>query len=229
MAQPNTLAPGTGTQMVGFEPWTWTNPGNITVDDLNYASSQVNLGDATITDNSVKLIDDLGNPVGDDKPLAGAWASSQTLYTYGGETDMWGTFLTRNQVIDTDFGWYIQFIDSISSGTSSRLRASNYGFALPIKTKMVGFKPEAKKFRTYNSRLGITTVNVGYMPMTVYYDYNYPQVRIISFLVPFFSKLLSAITATGILNTFDIIKLSYKDGLVVHKAQTRCAGKLEFI
>ncbi len=229
MAQSNTLPPGSGAVLpdVG-QTYAWVNTGNILSDNNSYANCAV-AGNVAIADHTVNLVDSSQTIVGDNKALGSNWAGTEETVTYGSQTDMWGTTLTVSDVNTTNFGWAIRAKNVTSSAYSDPLYAYNYGYSISPKAKIIGFEPKAHRRRTYDSRSGITTGSVDYMPMTVHYQFNYPQIRIISFLLPLFTKLLTGISATGVLSMFGVIKLEYKNGLVIQASQTRKAGRIRLI
>ncbi|TNF30273.1 MAG: hypothetical protein EP314_01730, partial [Bacteroidetes bacterium] len=49
-----------------------------------------------------------GNVIGQNKAISGAWSTTETVVTYGGGNDMWGTTLTPDDVDDHEFGIRIQ-------------------------------------------------------------------------------------------------------------------------
>lgn len=58
---------------------------------------------ANVKDNSVRLVK-AGTPNGSDYAKTNKWTSTQTYYTYGGATDLWGTTWTKNDINAANFG-----------------------------------------------------------------------------------------------------------------------------
>jgi hypothetical protein len=58
---------------------------------------------STVSDNSVKLVKG-GVVSGNNKALAGNWTTTNTSFTYGGDTDNWGLALTPADVNASNFG-----------------------------------------------------------------------------------------------------------------------------
>lgn len=58
---------------------------------------------ANVKDNAVRLVK-AGSPTGSDYAKSTKWTSSQTYYSYGGTTDLWGTTWTRNDINASNFG-----------------------------------------------------------------------------------------------------------------------------
>jgi hypothetical protein len=58
---------------------------------------------ANVKDNSVRLVK-AGSPNGSDYAKSTKWTSTQTYYTYGGTTDLWGTTWTRTDINAANFG-----------------------------------------------------------------------------------------------------------------------------
>jgi hypothetical protein len=58
---------------------------------------------ANVKDNSVRLVK-AGSPTGSDYAKSTKWTSTQTYYTYGGATDLWGTTWSKNEINAANFG-----------------------------------------------------------------------------------------------------------------------------
>ncbi len=76
-------------------------------------------GEGNIKETDIRLLDRNGEPMGDTRRGHGgykAWSSSDDdiLWSYGSETDTWGTTLTSDMVNDPDFGYQIQLKNSTS-------------------------------------------------------------------------------------------------------------------
>jgi hypothetical protein len=58
---------------------------------------------ANVKDNSIRLVK-AGSPTGSDYAKLTKWTSTQTYYTYGGATDLWGTTWSKNEINAPNFG-----------------------------------------------------------------------------------------------------------------------------
>jgi hypothetical protein len=58
---------------------------------------------ASVKDNSVRLVK-AGSLIGSNYAKDPNWSTSRSYFTYGGVTDMWGTTLTRDDIISANFG-----------------------------------------------------------------------------------------------------------------------------
>ena len=55
-------------------------------------------------DSTVKLVDDTGTVVGDNKNNTSYWSTTEAYVSYGSDNDLWGATWTPAQVNDSDFG-----------------------------------------------------------------------------------------------------------------------------
>lgn len=69
-------------------------------------------------DNIVKLVDASATIVGDSKASASSWPTTDTIATYGSDSDVWGTSLLYSDINDTDFGFVLS-VTTPSTITSS--------------------------------------------------------------------------------------------------------------
>lgn len=69
------------------------------------------------TDNSVKIIKSNNIPGGSERGKSGAWTTTDTYYTYGGPTDLWGTSWNSSNINNSGFGVAISATNT-SAGTA---------------------------------------------------------------------------------------------------------------
>jgi hypothetical protein len=72
-----------------------------------------------VVDSTVKLVKG-GSVVGSNRAAAGAWTTTRdTIYTYGGETDKWGTTWTPAEINSSDFGAVLSAYKADSWGNAN--------------------------------------------------------------------------------------------------------------
>jgi hypothetical protein len=71
-----------------------------------------------LRDNSVRMVKG-GAVVGNDKALTTAWSNTETIVTYGTDSDLWGTTWTPSEINDPDFGVAISVKGSGTQGTET--------------------------------------------------------------------------------------------------------------
>lgn len=82
----------------------FTLPPAITIDGITVEIDRRCFAGAA-QDQEVRLFDETGALVGDDKQTATAWPATLGVATYGGAADTWGwTTVTRDKLNDADFG-----------------------------------------------------------------------------------------------------------------------------
>lgn len=121
---------------------TWSNPSNAKVSDNNYANILWNpLG--LLWDYTVKLVDESGSVVGDNKSNVTELDSSDTYRVYGGSSDDWGGTWSDTDINDSDFGVVFQITED-DLGTpwifSEYLKATNFGFSIPSGATIDGIE-----------------------------------------------------------------------------------------
>ena len=73
-----------------------------------------------VYDASIRLLDESGNPIGNNKSTAAVWqANSEETVTFGASNDVWGATLTAELINDVDFGIVLM-------ATSPVVQASNF-------------------------------------------------------------------------------------------------------
>ena len=79
-------------------------PSNATVTGIEVQIEKREQSLNRIRDREVFLLDDQGNPIGANRADLSFWPLGDTIVTYGGATDVWGTSLTSSQINDQNFG-----------------------------------------------------------------------------------------------------------------------------
>ncbi len=145
----------------------WTNPNNAKNNDGALAFARLETGTfVVLNENSIRLFDDGGNVVGNDKSNGDVIASGDNDYhAYGGTLDKWGTPLTPAIVNSVNFG--VGFSAKDSDTTSQYLKASNWGFNLPSTSTILGIVVEIERRR--NAGGPNTEIQVDHIKMTIYY------------------------------------------------------------
>jgi Tfp pilus assembly protein PilX len=90
-------------------------PSNATITGIRVRVERQASATSSINDRDVMLLKN-GTAVGTDKAAAGNWGTSQTIVTYGGTGDLWGTTWTPADFNDSDFG--LRFRVNNASGSS---------------------------------------------------------------------------------------------------------------
>jgi len=108
---------------------------------------------AIVKDNSVRLVK-AGTPVGSDYAKNSNWSSSSSYFTYGGNTDLWGTTWTRSDINASNFGVVFSaeingLISLLPSAQIDHIRMTVYfNTILPVSIKQ--FTAEAGADHTAN-------------------------------------------------------------------------------
>ena len=105
-------------------------PNGSTIQGIEVSVEGYYGGSYTISDNNVQLLDASGNTVGNNKansPSSGsAWGTTESSWTYGGSSDMWGTSFDLNTINDPDFGVSIQLQNGNGGGNNSSTAYIDY-------------------------------------------------------------------------------------------------------
>lgn len=103
----NSLAVGApDSQLLYGDTLGFSVPSGATIDGIE-ARIDASVLTGVCDDRTARLFDTAGSPKGDDKADATDWASTPTLRTYGGTTDLWGASWSDTDVNDADFGFGI--------------------------------------------------------------------------------------------------------------------------
>lgn len=149
--------------------YAWTNVSNILADEGSYATYQM-AGDVTWQyDNTAKLIKADGTYATENKALAGAWASSWTVYDYGGDGSLWGETWTPADINDADFGFALSGC-VFDYGCSQTLKATNFGFNIPTTATITGIKVQVEKYGYGKVSPASCSGRLDYVKITIYYN-----------------------------------------------------------
>lgn len=108
---------------------------------------------SSVTDNSIKIVKG-GQLIGTEQAIGSAWPSTDTYASYGGNTDLWGTTWTAENINATDFGFAISV--NLSNGADSGFLAAQvdhiratvfYNIILPITLKSFNAKQILNKVK----------------------------------------------------------------------------------
>lgn len=101
-----TNSPGQISQYLKQTNYSFVIPVGATIVGVEFYIEHRAEGNGRTEDYAVYMVKG-GVIVGTNKAIAGSWPGSDTGKTYGGPTDLWGTTLTRADVIASDFGFVI--------------------------------------------------------------------------------------------------------------------------
>ena len=123
---------------------------------------------ASIKFSSVKLVK--GGVITGDEKSTGAFTTTDTVYAFGGATDLWGLALTPADVNGSTFGVAVSMIgDSyeITNDTSQYLKVTNFGFAIPTNATINGVVVDVEGKETAAG--GVSDASIDHVQITVYY------------------------------------------------------------
>lgn len=157
--------PTSGTTVAGVGNTAWTSPGNITLDDSSYASISDSFGGASVVDNVVSLVKADGSIGTTNKASAIVWDTTDTIATYGGQTDLWGETWSPADINNANFGAVLSAkVGSVVIG--NYLKGSGFGFAIPVTATILGIQLQIGRKRVAG---GFSTeADVNYFKITVY-------------------------------------------------------------
>jgi len=161
MSDTGFLYPGTVTS--GF-----TNPQYLSADDNQYAvytPASFNTGYPRLT--TVKLRYD-GSDIGDNKGTSTQLGTTETLYSFGGASDLWNATLTPSIINSSTFGVHCDVYSS--SGSYVQAVVTNFGFSVPSGATINGVVCECGAY--YVSSRVTKAVYVDYIRLKVYYTQN---------------------------------------------------------
>ena len=79
-------------------------PSGATIDGIKVEIERKALGYPGVWDNIVRLVDESGNYVGNNKAKSAAWSKTESYISYGSSTNLWGETWTPANINDADFG-----------------------------------------------------------------------------------------------------------------------------
>ena len=153
MSDTGWVSPGTVVSDSSVGTVVWTNPSNATASDNSDAVADSNDNSSLYTtweDYLVKLVDETGSIVGDNKSSNTELDSSDTYRAYGGSTDKWGETLSVSDINDSDFGVVFQTTrdeTETPSEFSEYLKATNFGFSITAGSTINGIEVRVEQSR----------------------------------------------------------------------------------
>lgn len=167
---------GTGANDASIGTVVWNNPTNITADDASFSttSSLGFPGAAVIRFTSVKAVKG-GTISGTDQQDNAGITATDTFYTYGGSSNLWGLSWTDTDINASNFGFVASMTNDGTAVVSNYIKATNFGFSIPsgatIDGLVVEFKmkntstcfPAGTLISTPNGEIPIENIKVGDM------------------------------------------------------------------
>ena len=141
----------------------WSNPDNAKVSDDTRAFSALLYEGSNVIENSIKIVK-TGTILGDEKSTSAAVSFTESYISYGGSSDLWGETWTAEDINDVDFGVVGSWKDT--SVISHYLKATNFGFSIPVGATVNGILVEIEQRKVVGSG---STINVDHIRITVYY------------------------------------------------------------
>lgn len=160
--------PGTGSDD-GGPFYIWGTPTNILLDDGNYTQLSGLLTPGMFSDTVAKLIKANGDYATENKAIYTPWPASWSEVIYGDETSLWGETWTPADINDPDFGFGISCNDG-NENTSNVLRASNFGFNIPLTATITGIKVGVDKYNYVTTKPTNSIARIDFIRITVYYE-----------------------------------------------------------
>jgi len=153
----------------------WGGVNNAKASDNAYATTAVQdwENDTEVIENSVRMVKG-GIVTGTDKSTGATLPVPEAYTTYGGTTDLWGTTWTPEQINDLNFGFVFSVKGDVSGKISNYLKATNFGFSIPIGSTIDGIKVEVEA--TWAEVIGHNGVGkVDHIRITIYYTAGAPD------------------------------------------------------
>ena len=143
--------PGTVANDTSFGSSSWINVNNAKVSDNIYASNLINNTTASaLQDAVVKIVKSDGSIGTTDKADTSTnWTGTDTYFSYGSYSDLWGESWTDTDINNTNFGVVIAAKDITNN--SNYLKATNFGFSIPSGATINGILVEIEKKRVTTS------------------------------------------------------------------------------
>lgn len=159
MATVGPTGTGTGADDATVGTVAWTNPGNVTTDDGNYATA--NLTGAGEKESSIKLVKG-GVISGPDKTTDATIGTIEAYYSYNWSIPA-DLALSDTDVAAANFGFVVSYKESsFGSPVSHYLKGTNFGFSLPAGATVTNVLLEVKIF----DNVGTASVNFARMTIT---------------------------------------------------------------
>jgi len=147
----------------------WAAVDNAKASDNAYATAAVQVygEDTSVVEHSIKIVKG-GTILGNEKSTGATLPVPEAYRTYGGATDLWGTTWTPADINSVNFGVVFSVEGYPFSGLASHyLKATNFGFSIPVGATINGIKVEIES--TWAEVVGHNGVGkVDHIRITVY-------------------------------------------------------------
>ena len=129
----------------------WSDPSNATASDNSYADAFYDSEYAYgLVDYVVKLVDESGDVVGNNKATDTNLDTSDTYRIYGGSDDLWGGTWSDTDVNDSDFGVVFQVsIEYLSDTYTEYLKATDFDLSIPSGATIDGIEVRVEQKYVY--------------------------------------------------------------------------------
>src|SRR3989339_1843485 len=173
-------------------------------DNYNFFANGVLVHNVGATyDKYIRIIKSDGTIGSTERASVTAWGAS-AFYTYGGEADLWGESWTASDINDSDFGIAVSVYGSgYADGnyTTYYLKATNFGFNIPVGSTIDGIKAEIDRYAFGSSA---TNAYIDYIRITVTYT---PSTN----TTPNIPALVSPANASKITDDTPTLSANYSD------------------
>lgn len=150
---------------VGTEAW--SNPDNAKVSDDVYAGFDGGFEASSMKDSAVRIVKSDGTIATTNKGLtATEWPTTESYISYGSPSDLWDETWEAEDINDVDFGVVLSAVNDTPK-TSHYLKATNFGFSIPVGATINGILVEIEKKSAYS--FGHMMAYVDHIRITVYY------------------------------------------------------------
>lgn len=123
----------------------WADPIHASVSDDVYAVASSTDFCTNIKDKYVNIVKADASLGSENKALGTTWPSTDTYSSYGSNSDLWSETWTPANINDTDFGVVVSAYDTLRTTATHYLKASNFGFSIPVGSTIIGIKVEIEK------------------------------------------------------------------------------------
>jgi hypothetical protein len=168
------VSPGTVVSDDSVGAIAWSNPSNATASDNSYAKATVSSSASfMVTDSIVKLVDETGDIVGDNKSADTALESSDTYRVYGADDDLWNETWSASDINDSDFG--IVFQGAFNTIYTEYIKATNFDFDIPSGATIDGIEARIEQKYVYIPSSGSPpspiqwVIDIDHIQIRVYY------------------------------------------------------------
>lgn len=152
-------------------------PLTATIDGILVEVEKKASGGSMVQDNGVKLLK-AGSTVGISQATAANWPSTDTYFTYGGDTELWGTDWLPEDINSSEFGLAIASISYTCFGNGSSVISAIDHVSITVYFKDVATTVAAVSFENANQFLVTPNpANAGIVQLTL--PLNKEQVYIV--------------------------------------------------